>query len=219
MQMDYRPGRARDLSAQTLNIRRVAYIDVFMSNMGRMRLPGVRRLVRLERVDSTQAEARRLAETGAPDGTLVWALSQTAGKGRMGRRWRSSPGGLYASWLLRPNFPPERLAELSLACGEALAEALRGFGAATAVKPPNDVLALCADGKARKLCGILCEASGDSKKLDWLVIGFGVNINNAPPLKRSTSLRSLVKKRVDIPTVLRAAMARLNRARRSGNFV
>ncbi|MDD5302374.1 MAG: biotin--[acetyl-CoA-carboxylase] ligase [Elusimicrobia bacterium] len=184
-----------------------------------MKLAGVRRLVRLARADSTQAVARRLAEEGAPDGTLVWALSQTAGKGRMGRRWRSAPGGLYASWLLRPQFAPGRLGELSLACGEALAEALRDLGATTMVKPPNDVLALCPDGKARKLCGILCEAAGDSERLHWLIIGFGVNVNNPPPLKRSTSLRSLVGRRVTLPSVLRAAMVRLSRARRAGNFV
>ena len=177
------------------------------------------RLVRFAEIDSTQNEARRLAQAGAPDGTVVWALKQTAGRGRMGRRWRSATGGLYASWLIRPKFPPARLAELSLACGEALAEALRGFGAATAVKPPNDVLARCADGKARKLCGILCEASGDSKRLDWLIVGFGVNVNNEPSLKRATSLRALVGKRVPVAAVLKSALAHLSRARRAGNFL
>lgn len=184
-----------------------------------MRLPGVRRLVRLERVDSTQAVARRLAGEGAPDGTLVWARAQTAGKGRMGRRWRSAPGGVYASWLLRPRFAPDRLAELSLACGEALAEALRGFGVRTAVKPPNDVLALCPDGKARKLCGVLIEAAGGERGLDWVVIGFGVNADNAPPLARATSLKALLGRPVGPEAVLRAAMSRLSRARRAGNFV
>jgi BirA family biotin operon repressor/biotin-[acetyl-CoA-carboxylase] ligase len=184
-----------------------------------MKLPGVTRLVRLPSVDSTQAVARRLAEEGAPDGTLVWALSQTAGRGRMGRRWRSSPGGLYASWLLRPKFAPDRLGELSLACGEALAEAMREFGVSAAVKPPNDVLALCQDGKARKLCGVLCEAAGDSKRLHWLVIGFGVNVDNEPPLKRAVSLRALAGRPVGVEPVLRAVMSRLSRARRSGNFV
>lgn len=184
-----------------------------------MELAGVRKLVRLARVDSTQAVARRLAEEGAPDGTLVWALSQTAGKGRMGRRWRSAPGGLYASWLLRPRFPPERLAELSLACGEALAEVLREFGAATTVKPPNDVYALCADGKGRKIAGILCEASGSGGRLDWLIVGFGVNVDNATPLARSVSLRALTGRSVGTKAVLKAAMLRLSRARRAGNFV
>ena len=184
-----------------------------------MKLAGVRRLVRLNETGSTQAVARSLAEDGAPDGTLVWARRQTAGKGRLGRRWRSDAGGLYVSWLLRPTFPPERLAELSLACADALAQALRGFGIATAVKPPNDILALCADGKARKLCGILCEASGDSKRLHWLIIGFGINVNNAPALKRATSLRALVGKRVGVERVLQSALSRLSRARRAGNFL
>lgn len=184
-----------------------------------MKLPGVRRLVRLARVGSTQAVARRLAEEGAPDGTLIWALSQTAGRGRIGRRWRSAPGGLYASWLLRPKFAPARLAALSLACGEALASALRDFGAATMVKPPNDVLALCPDGKARKLCGILCEAAGNEQRLHWLVIGFGVNVDNAPPPAKAVSLRLLTGRRVGVRPVLKAAMARLSRARRAGNFI
>lgn len=184
-----------------------------------MKLLGVRRLVRLASVESTQTAARHLAEEGAPDGTLVWALSQTAGKGRLGRKWRSAPGGLYASWLLRPKFKPERLAELSLSCGEALAAALREFGASTTVKPPNDVIALCADGKGRKIAGILCEASGSGQRLDWLIIGFGVNVNNAPPLKRSTSLRAVAKKRLEVAKVLRTAMSHLANARRAGNFV
>jgi BirA family biotin operon repressor/biotin-[acetyl-CoA-carboxylase] ligase len=184
-----------------------------------LKLSGVRRLVRLDETDSTQTAARRLAEEGAPDGTLVWALRQKAGKGRMGRRWSSAPGGLYASWLLRPRFSPERLGELSLACGEALARALRGFGAKTSVVPPNDVYALCADGKARKISGVLCEAAGDSTRLHWLIVGFGVNVNNAPPLKRATSLRQLTGKEVELTPVLRAVMTRLCRARRAGNFL
>ncbi len=88
--------------------------------------------MRLKSVDSTQTEARRLAAAGAPDGTLVWADRQTAGRGRMDRRWKSAAGGLYVSWLLRPKFAPERLAELSLAVGEALAEALRALPSAHA---------------------------------------------------------------------------------------
>lgn len=184
-----------------------------------MRLPGVRRLVRLASVDSTQSEARRLAAEGAPDGTLVWAGRQTAGRGRMGRKWRSGAGGLYASWLLRPKFPPERLAELSLACGEALAAALRRFGARTSVKPPNDVLVLCPDGKGRKVCGVLIEASGSAASLDWVVVGFGINCDNDPPLARAASLKSVVGGRVGTAPVLRAAMAELSRVRRAGHFI
>jgi BirA family biotin operon repressor/biotin-[acetyl-CoA-carboxylase] ligase len=184
-----------------------------------MKLSGVRRLVKLAKSDSTQIVARGLADEGAPDGTLVWALSQSAGKGRMGRRWRSAPGGLYVSWLIRPKFPPARLADFSLACGAAAAAALRGVARVeTAVKPPNDVLARGADGKFRKLCGILCEASGDSARLHWLVVGVGVNVDNDPPLKRATSLKALTGRRTGLEPVLRALMRRLSRARRLGGF-
>lgn len=175
-----------------------------------MKLPGVSHLVRFKTTASTQSVARRLAEEGAPDGTLVWALGQTAGRGRMGRRWRSGPGGLYVSWLLRPKFSPTRLADFSLACGAAAAAALRDIsGIETAIKPPNDVLALGPDGKYRKVCGILCEASGGSSSLDWIVVGIGVNVNNAPPLKRATSLQALTGRRVALETALRALMRHL----------
>lgn len=175
--------------------------------------------MRLEETDSTQTVARRLAEEGALDGTLVWALRQSKGKGRMGRRWRSAPGGLYVSWLIRPKFAPERLAEFSLACGAAAAAALRDLGVPQpAVKPPNDVLARGADGRFRKVCGILCEASGDSSRLHWLVVGVGINVDNDPPLKRATSLKALLGRRTGLEPVLRALMRRLARARRAGGF-
>jgi len=182
------------------------------------RLAGVARLVRLDETGSTQLVARRLADEGAPDGTLVWALRQSAGKGRLGRRWRSAPGGLYVSWLIRPRFAPARLGEFSLACGAAAAAAVREFGVEPAVKPPNDVLARSADGRFRKLCGVLCEAAGDSTRLHWLVVGVGVNVDNDPPLKRATSLKALTGRRTGLEPVLRALMRRLSRARRAGGF-
>jgi BirA family biotin operon repressor/biotin-[acetyl-CoA-carboxylase] ligase len=184
-----------------------------------LKLSGVRRLVRLAAADSTQSVARRLADEGAPDGTLVWALSQSAGRGRMSRRWRSAPGGLYVSWLIRPSFPPERLGDFSLACGAAAGAALRELGVARpAIKPPNDVLVRGADGRLRKICGILCEASGDSARLHWLVVGVGINVDNEPPLARATSLREVTGRRTGLEPVLRALMRRLARARKDGGF-
>ena len=78
---------------------------------------GTSQVLRLSVTDSTQAVARFLAEQGAPDRTLVWADRQTAGRGRLKRRWDSRLGGLYFSLILRPAFPPSRLAALSLARG------------------------------------------------------------------------------------------------------
>lgn len=176
-----------------------------------MKIPGARRLVRLSRAVSTQSEARRLAESGAAHGTLVWALTQSGGRGRMGRRWRSPAGGLWFSWLIRPKLRPAELAQVSLDCGAAIAAALRGLaGVELEVKPPNDVLARDADGRWRKLCGILCEASGGFDRLDWMIIGVGINVNNAPPLGRATALRRLTGRRWPLPTVLRAVMKGLH---------
>lgn len=171
------------------------------------------RLVRLDETASTQDVARRLAEEGAPDGTAVWALRQTAGRGRMGRRWRSGDGGLYFSVVRRPRIPPSGLAALSLALGDAAARVLtRASGVETAVKPPNDVLARCPDGRLRKLAGILCEASGTESGLDWLVVGIGVNVNNVPPLKRATGLRALTGRRLALEPLLRALLRAARRA-------
>lgn len=168
---------------------------------------------RFERLGSTQAEARRLADSGARAGTVVWALTQSAGKGRLGRRWRSPRGGLWATVLLRPRCAPRRLGAFSLAFGQEAARTLARLGRVqTAVKPPNDVLALCADGRWRKLCGILCEASGGAQRLDWLLVGFGVNVDNQPPLKRATSLRALTGRRTGVRPALRAMLRALARA-------
>ncbi|HVA65718.1 MAG TPA: biotin--[acetyl-CoA-carboxylase] ligase [Elusimicrobiota bacterium] len=172
--------------------------------------------MKLTKTDSTQSTARFLAEQGAQDMTLVWAEAQTNGRGRMKRVWNSEKGGLYISLILRPKFPPERLAELSLATASAAAAAISKYAAVeTFVKPPNDVYArptsnskmkIAAKG-AKKICGILAEASGDSRRVDWLVLGIGVNVNNTPRLKTACSLKSLTGKWWDVSTVLRSFLA------------
>ena len=112
-------------------------------------------LVRLGRVESTQAVAFALAADGAADRTVVVAEAQTAGRGRRGRTWHDEPGAsLLASIILRPRLPPARLPMLSLAAGVAVAEALeRVTGVAPRLKWPNDVLV-----GGRKLAGILLES-------------------------------------------------------------
>lgn len=166
-------------------------------------LPGVTQLLRLAKTDSTQAVARFLAEQGAPHGTLVWADRQSAGRGRLKRRWSSGPGGLYVSLVLRPDIAPARLAALSVAAAAAAARAIAGVtGLRTAVKPPNDVYAESPRGP-RKVCGILAEASGGARHVDWVVLGVGVNVNNAlPGLPRAASLKGLTGRRWNLETIL-----------------
>ncbi|MDE2040154.1 MAG: biotin--[acetyl-CoA-carboxylase] ligase [Elusimicrobia bacterium] len=175
-------------------------------------LPGVCQTLHLTETDSTQTVARLLAEQGAPDGTLVWADRQRRGRGRLKRSWQSKPGGLYATLILRPSLPPRRLAEVGLLAGAAVAAALaRHAGVRTLVKPPNDVLALGADGRRRKLSGILCEAAGSQSRLDWLLLGLGVNVDNAVSLPGATSLRRLTGRSWEVEGVLRAVLAELRR--------
>ena len=173
-----------------------------------MSLPGVAQLLRLPETDSTQTVARFLADQGAAERTLVWADRQTGGRGRLRRTWESAPGGLYVSLILRPRFPASRLAELSLLAGDAAAVALaRHAKVETAVKPPNDVYAVGRDGRARKIGGILCEAAGGQTRLDWLIVGVGINVNNPVSLKTATSLKTLTGRAWDVEAVLKALLS------------
>jgi BirA family transcriptional regulator, biotin operon repressor / biotin---[acetyl-CoA-carboxylase] ligase len=132
-----------------------------------------------DRVESTNDEARRLAEQGAPAGAVVVAAEQVKGRGRHGRTWASPPGNLYASLLLRPDCTIAESAQLSLVASLALAEALLALAPPDAdvrVKWPNDVLV-----RGAKAAGLLLEsASAAHEGVAWVVVGSGVNIASAP---------------------------------------
>ncbi len=130
----------------------------------------------LETCASTNDEALRLAEAGAPEGTVVVAERQTAGRGRLGRTWLSEPGqGLLFSWVARPGLPPETAATLPLVAGLAVARTLRALGAEAGLKWPNDVLI-----GERKVCGILCEAQTSAHGIEGIVVGVGINVGAVP---------------------------------------
>lgn len=130
-------------------------------------------LVFLEQVDSTNDEAKRQAEKGAPDGTLVAAAEQSAGKGRRGRSWVSTKGaGVWMSLLLRPDFPPECASMLTLVAAMAAEAGIRRVtGISGQIKWPNDVVI---DGK--KVCGILTEMSTEMECIHYVVVGIGINV-------------------------------------------
>jgi BirA family transcriptional regulator, biotin operon repressor / biotin---[acetyl-CoA-carboxylase] ligase len=139
-------------------------------------VPFVRRVVLLPETGSTNDDARRLAQEGAPEGTVVVAGSQSAGRGRLGRSWHSPSGaGLYLSIVLRPAEPLDRVGRYALIAALAAQETCRAVGAATArIKWPNDVLV---DG--RKVAGVLAELrSGPGGAV--LVLGFGINVVTPP---------------------------------------
>jgi BirA family biotin operon repressor/biotin-[acetyl-CoA-carboxylase] ligase len=124
-------------------------------------------------LESTQDEARRLADKGAPEGTLVVAETQGAARGRLGRAYASPMGGLWFSLLLRPHRSPEAVIALSLlvAVGVHL-----GIEEVTGLRPtvrwPNDLLL---DG--RKLVGILIEMDSEQDVLRHAIVGVGINVN------------------------------------------
>jgi BirA family transcriptional regulator, biotin operon repressor / biotin---[acetyl-CoA-carboxylase] ligase len=143
------------------------------------RLPPGYVLHAFDRIESTNDEARRLAEQGVAAGVVVVAAEQLKGRGRHGRVWHSPPGNLYASLLLRPDCSIADAAQLSLVASLALAEALVGLappGADVRVKWPNDVLV-----RGAKAAGLLLEsAAGAGERVAWVVVGSGVNIASAP---------------------------------------
>jgi BirA family biotin operon repressor/biotin-[acetyl-CoA-carboxylase] ligase len=134
-------------------------------------------VVALESVDSTNEEVRRRAAAGAPEGLVVVADSQTAGRGRRGHTWHSPPGaGVYLSLLLRPKVPAAEAVALPLRAGLATCRALRALGLEPVLKWPNDVLV-----GGRKVAGILVESvTGREGLVDVAVVGIGVNVAAHP---------------------------------------
>lgn len=140
-------------------------------------LPDGWRLVALESVGSTNDEAARLADAGAPEGTVVWAREQTGGRGRRGRSWASPAGNLYTSTVLRPDCPAARAAELGFVAALAVADIVAA-GRAVRVKWPNDVLI---DGG--KVAGILLESAiAQTGVAEHVIAGIGINVSFAPQL-------------------------------------
>lgn len=132
---------------------------------------------RYERLASTNDTARALASDGAPHGTVVWALSQSAGRGRQGRSWVSPPGNLYVSVILRPRVPVPRLTGVGFLAALSVADALDGVlpSRRAELKWPNDVLL-----EGRKVAGILPEALIAAGAPPAVILGIGINLREAP---------------------------------------
>ncbi len=163
-------------------------------------------------IGSTNDVARELAEGGVPEGTLVLADEQTAGRGRFGREWVAPPGSsLLMSVVFRPAIPLERANRLVMLCGLALAEACEALAdVRVVVKWPNDAQI---DGK--KVAGILAESAVTGAELAWAVVGVGVNVNQVfapgdPLAETATSLRMSAGREFDRLALLGALLERLN---------
>lgn len=173
------------------------------------------KLIVLPEVDSTNNYLKTLAANGAPDGTAVLSLKQTAGRGRRGRSFLSEPGGLYLSFLMRPQEPAEALLHLTALAGLCVCTAVKQVaGMQAGIKWPNDPVL-----NGKKLCGILTELSVslETQEPEYVVIGIGVNCNqNRFPeeLSMATSLRIEGGSPVDVNAVAAALLLELSRMRR-----
>ena len=124
-------------------------------------------------VDSTNHEAKALAYHGAAEGTIVVAEEQDSGKGRLDRNFYSPRGkGIWFSVILRPKFLPHDAPKFTLMAAVAVAEAMARFNLKAQIKWPNDIMF---DG--RKLVGILTEITGELARINYMVIGIGINVN------------------------------------------
>ena len=165
-------------------------------------------------VTSTQEVAKKLAVQGCVEGTVVVAEKQTRGRGRIGREWVSPLGGVWLSIVLRPNLPPQYAQRITLTTSVAVAKTVRRlYGLNAKIKWPNDVLV---DGY--KVCGILVEASGEADRINYMVVGVGVNLNVdfsmvKPNLsKTATSISQILGRKVSRVEFIREFLFEMEKA-------
>ena len=179
------------------------------SAVERLDSPLARKVDFHEEIGSTQQRARELAHAGASHGTLVISRVQIGGRGRLGRRWGSPSGGLWISLILRPRIPATRAPLITQAAAVGVAKALRTLGVEARIKWPNDVLV-----SGRKICGILAESGLERSRLNFIVLGVGVNANlDRQDLQVSdreiTTIRSEIGRDVDLLVLLGSLLGAL----------
>ena len=178
-----------------------------------------RKVVYLPITGSTNDVAKGLAAQGAPEGTVVMADEQTAGRGRMKRRWLAPPGAcLLCSILFRPTLPPTQAQRLTMLCSLAAADAIKKVaGLWVALKWPNDLIvkSQIPNPKSQnwhKLAGVLTETGILGERLEFVVVGIGINVNVEPETLPTlaldaTSILAETGRRVDRVALLVALLA------------
>jgi BirA family biotin operon repressor/biotin-[acetyl-CoA-carboxylase] ligase len=158
-----------------------------------------------DEIGSTSDRAKELAAEGVEHGAVVLADRQTAGRGRRGRAWISPPRrNVTFSVVLRPDLPPSRAPELTLVASVAVCDALRQAGVDAGIKWPNDLFA-----SGKKIGGILTELAADPDRVQWVVVGVGVNVNaraeDFPPELRDQATSVALERGEPAPRALFAA--------------
>jgi BirA family biotin operon repressor/biotin-[acetyl-CoA-carboxylase] ligase len=150
------------------------------------------KIIRYNRISSTNTKAKTLAEKLAAEWTIVTAEVQTQGRGRSGRIWKSPKGGLWFSLIIRPRMPVDRIPLLQFLFANALRKGIAEvYGVQSEVKWPND---LVVDWK--KLAGVLIETKINGPELVYAIVGIGLNVNlTAEELPTGTTSIFLARKK------------------------
>jgi BirA family biotin operon repressor/biotin-[acetyl-CoA-carboxylase] ligase len=162
-------------------------------------------------VKSTNEKAREIAAT-CGNGTIVLAEVQTGGRGRLSRSWRSPPGGIWMSLILKPKMPLAQAYRINMAVSVAIARTLISlYGIRPGIKWPNDMLI-----NERKLCGILIEVSAEIDRLEYAVVGIGINANvnvdDFPDDWNATSLSREIGGQVSRTQLIQALLLEIEKA-------
>ena len=132
-----------------------------------------KKILAYKSLDSTNDTAYYLAENGEKEGTVVIAEQQKKGKGRQGRHWASPKGGIYLSCIVKPDIEPKEVAKITLVSAVAVCASIREIANVPAmIKWPNDIII-----KKKKVCGILTEMKAEQDRVDFVIVGIGVNVD------------------------------------------
>ena len=144
-------------------------------------------------------------------GSIILAETQKEGRGRLSRGWASPPGGIWMSLVLRPNIPLSRVYRINMAASVSICRAVCQLGLEAGIKWPNDILI-----REQKLCGILTELGAQVDRLDYAVVGVGLNANNDtaafPGQWRSTSLAARLGRSIDRCALIAAILNEMEQA-------
>ncbi len=199
------------LGYRLLNAPDVLHADDLLSRLGKTKIIG-RDIQVFEETTSTNDVVEKMARDGVREGVVVFAESQTKGRGRLGRKWISpAKKGLWFSVLLRPNLRPPEATKLTVAAATGVRRAIEAFtGLKPRIKWPNDILF-----QGRKAAGILVEMSAELDRVKYIILGIGVDVNLAASefpsdLRQiATSLRAEGGKAVSRPDLAVAILREL----------
>lgn len=156
-----------------------------------------RNFIHFDEVDSTNVQCRRACSNNPIEGMVVAAEEQTSGKGRLGRSWISPKGtGIWMSIVLKPNISPMVAPRATLIGAAAVYTALKDMGISVGIKWPNDIVI-----NGKKICGILTEMNAEIERVNYVIMGIGINVNMESfpdELKeKATSLKNELGNEVD----------------------